>query len=129
MYLPYIWKIGVEAVESCCVSDKTLLQPSATAQQSASQPCTEHPPPSLSLSLCISVSLNLTRPQCQRHLLSPRLLPMPTACPATHSACLSGEPLLPVSLSAALHVLSLHLFFLQSPVCLLCSICLTVGQP
>lgn len=112
-------------------------QPGATDQQSASQPCTDLIPPSLS----ISVSLYLTLPLCQRHLLSPCLLPTPTACPATNGACLSGN------LSACLSVccsacLSLYLFFLQSPclpafvsvslsVCMgaCLSICLSACQP
>lgn len=102
-------------------------QPGATDQQSASQPCTDLIPPSLS----ISVSLYLTLPLCQRHLLSPCLLPTPTACPATNGACLSGN------LSACLSVccsacLSLYLFFLQSlSVCMgaCLSICLSACQP
>lgn len=83
----------------------------------------------LSLSLCIFGSLNLTRPQCQRHLMSPCLLPMPTACPATNSACLSGNPLYP-SFCLLLCMSCLSIFSLSiPPVCLLCFICLTICQP
>lgn len=97
---------------------RTLFcQPSATDQQSASQPCTDLIPPSLPLFLSpsISVSLYLTLPLCQRHLLSPCLLPTPTACPATNGACLSGNRSAcpPVCRSARLSV-SPYLLFLQS---------------
>lgn len=97
-----------------------FCQPGATDQQSASQPCTDLIP----LSLSISVSLYLTLPLCQRHLLSPCLLPTPTACPATNGACLSGNlPAFPF-LSAALHG-CLSISSSSSPlVCLLLCLCL-----
>lgn len=69
-----------------------FCQPSATDQQSASQACTDLIPLSLPfflsffLSSFISVFLYLALLLCQRHLLSPCLLPTPTACPATNGA-------------------------------------------
>ena len=121
------------------LSPRSLFcQPSATDQQSASQPCTDLTPlsltlslsPSLSLSSSISVSLHLAPPLCQRHLLSPCLLPTPTACPATNSACLSGN--LPacfsVFCSACVSLSSSSSSSSSSPpVCLLLCLCAWVS--
>lgn len=121
-------KTWVEAMWSCCVRFSFSPMPQLNSQPVSHELNT---PLSLclSLSFCIFGSLNLTLPQCQRHLMSPCLLPMPTACPATNSACLSGNPLYP-SFSLLLCTSCLSIFSLSiPPVCLLCSICLNVCQP
>lgn len=102
-----LWGCRWRLCEAALSLRSLFCQPSATDQQSASQPCTDLI--LLSLSPSISVSLYLALPLCQRHLLSPCLLPTPTACPATNGACLSGN------LSACLSVC--------------CSACLSILQP
>ena len=77
-----------------------LLSPGGASSASAapqinSQPANRALTSSLSLSLSLAPSISvfyyLALPLCQRHLLSPCLLPTPTACPATNGACLSGN--------------------------------------
>lgn len=122
------------------LSPRTLFcQPSATDQQSASQPCTDLIPLSLSPFLSPSISLSLAaRGTCCPHVSFLRQLPV--LLPTVH-VCLATS--LPAFLSAALHAcLSLYLLFLQSS-CLsafvsvslsMCmgaclSICLSACQP
>lgn len=127
-----------------------FCQPSATDQQSASQPCTDLIPPSLSLSrflslplfLSPSISLSLSaRGTCCPHVSFLRQLPV--LLPTVH-VCLATS--LPAFLSAALHVSlpasPLYLLLLQSSclsafvsvslsVCMgaCLSICLSACQP
>lgn len=109
------WVDGWGGVDGVCVE---LLSPRGASSASPvpqinSQPASRALTSSLSLSFflspSISVSLYLALLLCQRHLLSPCLLPTPTACPATNGAWLSGN------LSACLSVC--------------CSACLSLSQP
>lgn len=114
-----------------------FCQPSATDQQSASQPCTDLIPLSLTLPLFLSPSISLSlsaRGTCCPHVSF--LRQPPVLLPTVH-VCLATS--LPAFLSASLHAcLSLYLLFLQSSclsafvsVCMgaCLSICLSACQP
>ena len=118
-------QIGVEAVQS----SPSAQCHSSTASQPASQPCTEHtslsPFLSAFLSLSISLALRARGTYCPHVSF---LCQPPVPLPTVH-VCLVSLSCPSFCLPRCMSCLSTYSSSSPPPICLLCSICLTVCQP